>query len=351
MFSHLKIIDLSTVLAGPAVATFFAELGAQVLKIENKKAPDVTRSWKLKGEAEQDVSAYFSSVNFSKKYTQLDLLNIEDYQFLLKLVEGADILISNFKFGDAEKLNVSDKILHQINPKLIIGKIEGFSASEDRVAYDLILQAETGYMSMNGSLDSGPIKMPVALIDVLAAHQLKEGLLLALLQRDSHPLPQSISVSLYDAAICSLTNQASNFLMQHKIPERIGSLHPNIAPYGELFQTADQKTVTFAIGSDLHFEKLCTYLNKVQIFENPLYVSNQTRVVHRQKLYEELIPAIAALNSANLMEDMKKLHIPFGIIKNLKDVFDHPAAMKLVREEMIENTSTKRITQIAFKWN
>ena len=206
-------------------------------------------------------------------------------------------------------------------------------------------------MSMNGSLDSGPIKMPVALIDVLAAHQLKEGLLLALLQRDSHPLPQSISVSLYDAAICSLTNQASNFLMQHKIPERIGSLHPNIAPYGELFQTADQKTVTFAIGSDLHFEKLCTYLNKVQIFENPLYVSNQTRVVHRQKLYEELIPAIAALNSANLMEDMKKLHIPFGIIKNLKDVFDHPAAMKLVREEMIENTSTKRITQIAFKWN
>ena len=98
MFSHLKIIDLSTVLAGPVVATFFAELGAQVLKIENKKAPDVTRSWKLKGEAEQDVSAYFSSVNFSKKYTQLDLLNPDDYQFLLKLVEGADILISNFKF-------------------------------------------------------------------------------------------------------------------------------------------------------------------------------------------------------------------------------------------------------------
>lgn len=351
MFSHLKILDLSTVLAGPAVATFFAELGAQVLKIENKKVPDVTRSWKLKGEAQEDISAYFSSVNFSKKYTQLDLLNPEDYQFLLKLVTGADILISNFKFGDSEKLNVSDKTLHQINPKLIIGKIEGFGAAEDRVAYDLILQAETGYMSMNGTPDSGPIKMPVALIDVLAAHQLKEGLLLALLRRDSHLKPQSISVSLYDAAICSLSNQASNFLMQHKVPERLGSLHPNIAPYGELFQTADHKTVTFAIGSDLHFEKLCIYLNKIDIFQNPLFASNQNRVVNRQSLYDELLPIIATLFASILLEDMKKLHIPFGIIKNLKDVFEHPAALKLVREEMIENTHTKRITQIAFKWN
>jgi crotonobetainyl-CoA:carnitine CoA-transferase CaiB-like acyl-CoA transferase len=224
IFSDLKIIDLSTVLAGPSVTTFFAELGAKVIKIENKRSPDVTRSWKLPSEdPKSNISAYFSSVNYGKEYLRLDLLDGEDYRQLMKLIADADILVSNFKKGDEEKLGVTDKLLRKINPNLIIGKISGFGSDSDRVAYDLILQAETGFMSMNGTAESGPVKMPVALIDVLAGHHLKEGLLVALFERAKGKGASTIAVSLFDAAISSLMNQASNYLMTGHVPQRIGS--------------------------------------------------------------------------------------------------------------------------------
>jgi crotonobetainyl-CoA:carnitine CoA-transferase CaiB-like acyl-CoA transferase len=171
MLNHLTVIDCSTVLAGPSVGTFFAELGAKVIKIENPNVPDVTRSWKLKSEEKTSpVSAYFSSVNYLKEYRKLDLKLPADREELFKLFQSADIFLSNFKFGDDQKLGINDQILQEKFPQLIIGKINGFGDESDRVAYDLILQAETGFMSMNGTRDSGPVKMPVALIDVLAAH-------------------------------------------------------------------------------------------------------------------------------------------------------------------------------------
>jgi len=236
MFSKLIIVDTSTVLAGPSVGTFFAELGATVIKVENASSYDVTRTWKLPSEDKNSpISAYFSSVNYGKKYIQLNLKNAHDLKQFKELIKVADVLISNFKKGDVEKLGIQDAILRNCNPSLIIGKINGFGKDSDRVAYDLILQAETGFMSMNGTPESGPVKMPVALIDVLAAHHLKEGILLAMLKLKTTGKASTISVSLYDAAVSSLVNQASNYLMNNHIPERIGSLHPNISPYGELF--------------------------------------------------------------------------------------------------------------------
>lgn len=255
-FQDLKIIDLSTVLAGPSVGTFFAELGARVLKIEHPQHGDVTNTWRLKQESDlSKQSAYYSSVNYKKELVKLNLRLDADYHVFIDELKDADILLMNFKKGDDQKLKVTPTELWKINPSLLIGKITGFGSDNDRIAYDLILQAETGFMSMNGTPESGPVKMPVALIDVLAAHQLKEGLLLALLQREQDK-GQLVSVSLYDAAVCSLANQASNFLMEQQIPQRIGSLHPNIAPYGEIFETKDQQLLTFAIGSDQHFENL-----------------------------------------------------------------------------------------------
>jgi crotonobetainyl-CoA:carnitine CoA-transferase CaiB-like acyl-CoA transferase len=235
---ELTVIELSTVLAGPSVGMFFAELGAKVIKIEHPTIPDVTRSWKLPYEQHDvPVSAYFSSVNYGKSYLTLNLLDTDDYSNFIELIKNADILLTNFKRGDDHKLGIETKKLQQLNKRLIIGKISGFGEESDRVAYDLILQAETGFMSMNGTTDSGPVKMPVALIDILAGHQLKEGILLALMDRQLTGKGSEVSVSLYDAAVCSLANQASNFLMTGHIAKRMGSLHPNIAPYGELFQT------------------------------------------------------------------------------------------------------------------
>ena len=351
MFNSLKVIDLSTVLAGPSVATFFAELGAEVLKIENTLIPDVTRSWKLPTE-EKDatISAYFSSINYKKKYIQLNLKDKADYQTFLTLIIDTDILISNFKKGDEAKLNIEDATLRGINPKLIIGKINGFGTKSDRVAYDLILQAETGFMSMNGTNESGPVKMPVAFIDVLAGHQLKEGLLLALLEREKTGIARSVSVSLYDAAVCSLVNQASNYLMGNQIPQRIGSLHPNIAPYGEIFTTKEGDLITFAIGNDVHFMKLCSFLNLLEIPTDIRFVTNALRVKNRTELQNILQEKIKAFPTEVILDKMLAENVPAGKIKNLEEVFSNSAAQNLIREEEIEGINTKRVTSIAFKW-
>jgi crotonobetainyl-CoA:carnitine CoA-transferase CaiB-like acyl-CoA transferase len=350
MISKLRVIDASTVLAGPSVGMFFAELGAEVIKIENPNFPDVTRTWKLANEDKNNsISAYFASINFGKKYKALDLKKEANYLAFLDLVKNADILITNFKKGDDIKFKINDDELKKINPKLIHGKISGFGIDSDRVAYDLILQAESGFMSMNGTQESGPIKMPVALIDVLAAHQLKEGLLLALLDRTNTNQGKTVHVSLYDAAVCSLVNQASGYLMQHAIPQRIGSLHPNIAPYGEIFLTLDQCQITFAIGSDSHFIKLCSYLGLEDLPGKMAFNINQNRVINREKLAELLQNKIKNLNAEEILNWMHAHFVPCGKIRNLQEVFEDKQSQTFIREEMIENQITKRVSSIAFK--
>ncbi len=348
----VKVVDLSTVLAGPSVGSFLAELGADVLKIENPNHPDITRSWKLPTEEkEASVSAYFSSINYKKSYREIDYGTQEGYREVLELIEGADLVLMNFKLGLQEKLGLSDAVLHGLNDQLIIGKINGFGEESDRVAYDLILQAETGFMAMNGTPESGPVKMPVALIDVLAAHHLKEGIVLALLEKTRNKTDFSgsvIAVSLYDAAVSSLVNQASNFLMGNHIPQRIGSLHPNIAPYGELFSTADSRYITFAIGSNAHFRKLCQFLKVPEMAQKEAYKTVQNRVQNRNALFEQLNPLVQEYKADALLLEMQKRNIPCGEVKDLKAVFETDRAKRLIREEKIDEVQTRRITGVAF---
>lgn len=346
----IRVIDASTVLAGPSVGTFFAELGAEVLKIEHPTHPDVTRSWKLPiEEKDSPVSAYFSSINYLKDYASLNLKDKKDLEVFFDHISNADILITNFKHGDAEKFGIEDEKLLSINPRLIIGKINGYGAEDDRVAYDLILQAESGFMSMNGTSESGPVKMPVAMIDVMAAHHLKEGILLALYEREKSGKGKSMSVSLYDAAVSSLVNQASNYLMSDHIPQRIGSLHPNIAPYGELFITSDGATVTFAIGSNFHFGKLCAELGAEDLITDIRFSENQNRVTNRVELKEILTPLVANRTSESILSALQKVNVPAGKVQNLQDVFSSDKAQSLVREETISGTPTKRVTSVVFK--
>ena len=346
-FENLRVLDLSTVLAGPSVATFFAELGAEVLKVEPPGLGDVTRSWKLPSEDPEDnVSSYFSSVNFKKKYLTLDLLNKKDHSILMQHISNTDIVISNFKKGDAKKLNIEDATLRKINPKLIIGKITGFGEQNERIAYDLILQAETGFMSINGEADQGPLKMPVALIDVLAAHHLKEGLLLALLSKEA----RTINVSLYDAAVSSLMNQASNYLMTHEKPKRKGNLHPNIAPYGEIFTTKDGNNITLAIGSDKHFRLLCAIFENTRLMQSDAYKTNQLRVKNREALAKELSTLISGISMEALLSECLKNGIPCAEIKSIDQVLKSDLSKDLIREEIIEGKQTSRITSIAAKW-
>lgn len=349
---NLKVLELSTVLAGPSVGMFFAELGASVIKIEHPSIPDVTRSWKLASEEKDSpVSAYFSSVNYGKTYLSLNLSIEEDHSKFLELVKDADILLSNFKFGDDRKLGLESKSILEINPRLIIGKISGFGDQSDRVAYDLILQAETGFMSMNGTKDSGPVKMPVALIDVLAGHQLKEGILLALMERQLTGIGREVSVSLYDAAVCSLANQASNYLMTGHVAQRMGSLHPNIAPYGELFKTKDGATLTFAIGSDSHFQKFVTELGVPEIATDARFIHNQQRLENREALFELLETLIGQVESEQLLANLHLKHVPCAKVKSLDEVFHADEAKTLVLTEEIAGRTTKRVRTTAFKLN
>jgi crotonobetainyl-CoA:carnitine CoA-transferase CaiB-like acyl-CoA transferase len=283
MWHSLKVVELASVLAGPLVGTFFAELGAQVLKIENKTSGgDVTRTWRVPNEdTKKTISAYYASANYGKKSIFLDLKNGDDFEEVMKLIATADIVIQNFKKGDAEKLGLDAKSLREKFPNVIVASISGFGEEDDRMAFDVVLQAETGFMAMNGSQESGPIKMPVALIDVLAAHHLKEAILIALLEKAIIGIGKIVHVSLYDAALASLANQASAYLMEGHIPKPMGTLHPSIAPYGDMFETLDGKLFVLAVGSDTQFKLLCSILNIAEeeighFSTNPLRVQNRT---------------------------------------------------------------------------
>lgn len=349
---ELTVIELSTVLAGPSVGMFFAELGAKVIKIEHPTIPDVTRSWKLPSEQKElPVSAYFSSVNYGKSYLKLNLLDADDHTSFIELIKNADILLTNFKRGDEQKFRIETKRLHELNKRLIVGKISGFGEESDRVAYDLILQAETGFMSMNGTTDSGPVKMPVALIDLLAGHQLKEGVLLALMDRQLTGKGSEVSVSLYDAAVCSLANQASNFLMTGHIAKRMGSLHPNIAPYGELFQTKDGVTITFAIGSDQHFEKLVTTLNHPELATDVRFIHNLQRIENRTILAEILQSILVNYQSKEIVSELIQKNVPCAEVKSIDSVFSDEKAQDLILTEEINGLETKRVKSTAFKFN
>ena len=350
-FKGLKVVELASVLAGPSVGLFFAELGAEVIKIENKKTGgDVTRSWKLPSEdKDSDVSAYFLAVNFLKKHLFLDLSNEADYKKCIAHIKNADVVIVNYKKGDDKKLKLDYATIKKLNSKLIYAGIQGFSDTDERVAYDLILQAESGFMSMNGTKESGPLKMPVAMIDILAAHHLKEAVLLALLKRERTKLGSKVAVALFDVAVASLANQATNWLVAKHLPQPTGSLHPNIAPYGEIFTTKDNHTVTFAIGSDTQFTKLCEllYISKTSADKN--YISNQLRVINRKKLFTVLSAAVKKQTLFYLQKETTKHGVPFAKIRNLKEVFELPEAQKLIKNISYSTKKYQVVTSVPMK--
>lgn len=350
IFEGLKVIEVASVLAGPSVGMFFAELGAEVLKVENPNTKgDVTRSWKLASEdLNHPFSAYYSSVNWGKKSVFWDLKNPEDHKKLKQAIATADVVLVNFKAGDAEKLGLDYESVKQMQPQIIYGSISGFGDSK-RIAYDVVLQAESGFLYMTGEAHGKPVKMPVALIDLLAAHQLKEGILLAMLQQQKKKEAVKVSVSLLDAALAALVNQATNWLMGGHIPQAMGSLHPNIAPYGECFVTADNKQIVLAVGSDKQFKALCALLALDHLPEEEDYQSNQKRVDNRHALAGIISSKIVKWNRDELLEQMIERNIPAGAIRNMKEVFEMPEAKQRLMEETKEGQTLKTVKGNAFK--
>ncbi len=324
IFKDTIVLELASVLAGPSVGQFFAELGATVIKVENHKAGgDVTRSWRRPGE-KNEISAYFSSVNWGKKSVGIDLSTPEGQEIVHEMVKKCSIVIASFRPGAAEKLEMDYNTLRQFNPKLIYGSITGYGTDSDRVGYDAIIQAESGFMYLNGT-ENEPRKIPVALMDLLAGHQLKQSLLLAWIERMRSGSGCEVSVSLMDTALSSLANQAANFLVGGKDPVPSGSLHPNIAPYGEVIETRDQRKIVLAIGSDQQFQRLCEVLGVPETAADPSYSSNSERIKNREALLDELKAAAAQVTSEFLLTKARSLHIPLGEIQTVGDAISKSA--------------------------
>lgn len=337
-FKQLQVVEIASVLAGPSVGMFFSELGAKVIKIENKSGNgDISRSWKLAEEdPEHPFSAYYSSVNYGKESRFLDLKKSHDQEKIKALIKKADVLLVNFKKGDAEKFGLDFEKVKVLKPKIIYGEISGFG-KQDRLAYDVVLQAESGFISMNGTADGDLCKLPVALIDLFAAHQLKEGILLAMLRQKDEQKALKVSVSLYDAAIASLANQASNWLMAKQIARPMGMLHPNIAPYGEMFACKDGKFIVLAVGSDRQFFSLCQQLGLEQMSHSKKFNSNQNRLKNREAMQNMLQKEFLRYPSSELMKTFIQNKIPAGLLRNIKEVFETESAQNLILKEKKEN--------------
>ncbi len=341
IFEGLQIVEFASVLAGPLVGSFFAELGAKVTKIENKRTGgDVTRRWLLPSEdKEYPVSAYYCAANFGKSVVLLDLRDPKDYYEAMSLVAEADVAVLNLKPGDADKLNLDYHTLKKTRRDIIYACLTGFGSDDSRPAFDVVLQAETGFLSMTGEPGRMPVKMPVALIDVIAAHHMKEAILCALIKRMRTGEGSYIEISLYEAALASLANQATNWLMAGHIAGPMGTRHPNIAPYGDLFTTSDGKHIVLAIGTDRQFMELAQLL----AIDAMGFEKNVERVRKRDQLTSALSTAIGKHSLDHLSGIFDDAGVPYGRIRNLREVLDDPMAEKMKLCETIEGLNTIRM--------
>jgi crotonobetainyl-CoA:carnitine CoA-transferase CaiB-like acyl-CoA transferase len=347
----IKVLELASVLAGPSVGMFFAELGATVYKIENITTQgDVTRKWKLPAEdPETDISGYFSSVNWGKQSFAVDLCREEGLDIIYQLAAQCDIVLVSYKPGDAEKLNVDYPTLTKLNEKLIYAHITGYGLQNPRAGFDAIIQAESGFTYMNGEPDGPPTKMPVALMDILAAHHLKEAILLALFNRERTGRGQYIETSLFKAGISSLANQATNWLVGKAIPQRMGSDHPNIVPYGTIFKTSDGKEIVLAAGTDKQYQEFITLLGRPDLAKDCKFEKNHGRVIHKKEINAIIQSEIIKYTRDEILELLDKKRIPAGGVFNMEEVFDVPEAQPMILEgNYEEGTTIKGVRSIAF---
>jgi len=349
IFQGLKVIELAAVLAGPSVGQFWAELGAQVIKVENlSTGGDVTRSWHSTAEdPTQPISAYYSAANWGKQSILLDLKQPEGQAIVHQLVQKAHVVLASYKPGDAAKLAMDYNTLQALNPAIIYGEITGYGAHDPRAGFDAVIQAESGFMSMNGQPQGPSLKLPVPLMDVLAAHHLKEGLLVALLKQQLSGQGSHVSISLVQAALSSLANQATNHLVAGQTPGKMGSGHPNIVPYGNTFTTQDGQEVLIAVGNDAQFKRLAAIVGQPQWAQNPLYATNAARVQNRQSMLDLLQQAIGQQQATVLLQACKDQKVPAAPVQTVPQALQSPQAQGISLQDATQQWPHQGLRQVA----
>lgn len=330
--SHLRVLDLSRILAGPWATQMLGDLGADIIKVERPRSGDDTRNWgppfvdAMTGDAAAR-SAYFCSVNRNKRSLAIDITAPEGAGILRRLVCESDVLVENFKVGGLARYGLDYAALSGINPRLVYCSITGFGQDGPdaaRAGYDFMIQGMSGLMSVTGEADGRPMKVGVALVDVLTGTNAATAILAAVMHAERTGAGQHIDMSLFDVSVASLANQAMNYLVSGTAPGRLGNAHPNIVPY-QAFATADGHII-LAVGNDSQFRKFCDIAGLAELADNPDYATNKARVTKRGALLPMVEAAMAEQTTGWWLGELAGAGVPAGPINSIDAALDEPQA-------------------------
>ena len=337
VLSHLRVLDLSRVLAGPWATQILADLGAEVIKIERPGIGDETRAWGppyQKDNAGRDTteSAYYLCTNRNKKSVTLDVSSPKASKLLRAMAAQCDVLVENFKVGGLQRYGLDYESIKEIAPQIVYCSITGFGQTgpyAPRPGYDFLIQAAGGLMSVTGRADgeqgAGPIKAGVAVADILTGLYATIGILAALRSRDATGVGQHIDMSLLDVQIACMANQATNYLMSGEAPRRLGNRHPNVVPYQD-FVTGDG-SIILAIGNDAQFRAFCSASGHAELGTDARFATNASRVENHSTLLPILRKIMLERSSAKWLEVLSEAGVPCGPINDVAAVFADPQVL------------------------
>ena len=332
--SHLRVLDLSRVLAGPWSGQILADLGADVIKVERPDSGDDTRAWgppflrDARGENTSEA-AYYLSANRNKRSVTIDFTQPEGQRLVRELAAKSDIVIENFKVGGLASYGLDYERLKAVNPRLIYCSITGFGQTgpyAKRAGYDFMIQGLGGLMSLTGRPEgeqgAGPMKVGVALTDILTGLYSTVAILAALAHRDQSGEGQHIDMALLDVQVACLANQAMNYLTTGTPPKRLGNAHPNIVPYQD-FPTADGDFI-LTVGNDGQFRKFAEVAGQPQWADDPRFATNKQRVAHRAELVPLIRQVTVFKTTAEWVAELERAGVPCGPINDLAQMFQDP---------------------------
>lgn len=332
--SHIRVLDLSRIMAGPWSGQILADLGADVIKVERAGEGDDTRKWgppwatDANGEPTREAG-YYLSVNRGKRSITADLSDPADQQMLRDLAKHCDIVLENFKVGTLQRYGLGPEDLHAVNPRLIYCSVTGFGQDGPRaadVAYDFMIQAMGGLMSVTGAPDSepggGPQKVGVPIIDIMTGMYATVAVLAALARREQSGEGEYIDLAMLDVATAMLANQGMNHLLSGKVPTRAGNRHPNIQPQ-DVFAVADGHIV-LAVGNDEQFRRFAACLGEPGWADDPDYATNAARVKNLARLHPMISERFLSQPLAHWLHALGQAKVPCGPINTVPMVFDEP---------------------------
>lgn len=326
--SGIRVLDMSRVLAGPWVGQTLGDLGADVIKIERPGSGDDTRHWgppyvKNPDGTDSNDATYFCCTNRNKRSVTVDITTTGGQQLIRELVAASDIVIENYKVGGLKKYGLDYNGLCAVKPDLIYCSITGFGQTgpyASRAGYDFMIQGMGGLMSVTGIPETGPVKVGVAMSDLLTGLYASVGILAALNHRNQTGEGQYLDMALLDSTIAGLANQSSGYLLTGNAPTLSGNAHPSIVPY-QTFETTDGHII-IAIGNDRQFGKFCTIANCEHLALDPQYATNTKRVLNRDVLVPILIDIVSNKSLDWWMENLSSAGVPCGPINSIDKVFD-----------------------------